>query len=266
MKIRPQIRAALLAALLAPLLTPPIAMSGCAGVETGNGRTGFTTATVKLALRTAAGTPGAPTTEDTAGTRFTFQTARAVVRYVELSLPDGRTCSTLDLTGLDSRIVCDPSGLRVQGPFVVDLLTGATTPSLADLSVPAGLYDRVDIRFDDDKGSVPSSDPLSEHTLLAEGTFDAGKGPQAFRLRLKFNEDARFERPGGFELTEDAPEEVLLWLDVAGWFQTLPLTECVAEGRFDEQGGTLLFEDSGGGCSDIENTLKKAIKESGQID
>lgn len=252
--------------LLLIALVSLASLSGCAGVETGNGRAGFTTATVQLALRTAAGTPGAPTTEDSAGTKYVFTTARAVVRHVELSLPSGQTCTSLDLTGLDSRITCDPSGLRVNGPFVVDLLTGVSTPSLADLSVPAGVYDRVDVRFDDAKGAVPASDPLSKNTLLAEGTFDTGAGPQSFRLRLKFNEDARFERPGGFELTEDAAEEVLLWLDVASWFKSLPLTECIDEGRFDEEGGKLLFEDSGGGCSDIENTLKKAIKESGQLD
>lgn len=239
---------------------------GCAGVETGNGLTSSGTATVRLGLRSDATTPGAPTTEDAQGTAFTFTAARAVVRHVELSLPDGHSCASLDLSTLDPRVACDPSGLRVEGPFVVDLLTGESTPSLADIAVPPGAYDRVDVRFDDDDGVVPSSDPLAGHTLFVEGTYAAPAGPQPFRLRLKFNEDARFERPGGFVLTEDAPEEVLLWLDVATWFSPLPLTECIAEDRFEKDGDTILIEDAGGGCSDVEGTLKKAIKTTGQLD
>ena len=238
-------------------------LPACAGVETGNGRSeGTTTATVKLALRSTGG--AAPVTHDAQGTAFTFTAARAVVRHVELSLPDGRPCSELDLGGLDPRIACDASGLRVEGPFLVDLLTGAATPALADIAVPAGVYDRVDVRFHDDEDAVPPGDPLAGYTLLVEGTF--GSDAKPFRLRLAFNEDARFERPGGLALAEDAAQTVLLWLDVSAWFEELPLTECLSEGRFDEVGGVIQIEDSGGGCSDIENALKEAIKESSSLE
>ena len=85
-------------------------------------------------------------------------------------------------------------------------------------------------------------------------------------MALDFTQDAVFEDLGGVSVQEGVGNEVLLLLDVADWFSQLPLTECLDDGDLELTGGALVLADDAGGCSDIENTIKDAIKDSGQLD
>jgi hypothetical protein len=223
-------------------------------------------ATIKIGLKGEAGA-SAPTGRDQQGSAFTFSTARAYIRHIELDLPDDKKCADLTPEELGS-LHCDSDKLRLDGPFAIDLMTGEATPSLAGINIPAGVYKRVDIRFDDvkpDDGIVDASDPLQDNTMVATGSFDNQGSDTPFELVLKFNEDARFESPEGIEVTADAGE-FGLWLDVAQWFRAIPVTQCIDDGDLETKDGTLMMQDDRGSCSDIENALKNAIKTSGQLD
>lgn len=245
--------------LCTSLLTAPLLACG-----------GSDVATVRLGLT---GEGGQPAGRDARGAMIKLESARAYVRHIELDLPSGAPC---DPSGFDDQggrlsLSCDDDPtddshhLRINGPFVVDLVSGEASPAMPELVLPAGNYRRVDVRFDDaeaSEGVVPSGDELADRTIVAAGRLE---DDSAFDLRLRFNEDARFERAGGVEVPESVGQ-LLLWLDVGQWFAGLPIDGCRDDGHLDVRDGRLQLEDGRGSCSDVENHLKERIKTSGQLD
>ncbi|MBI2897887.1 MAG: hypothetical protein HYY06_30290 [Deltaproteobacteria bacterium] len=200
------------------------------------------------------------------GTSFTVLEARAAFRHVELKLPDGIRCSDVEVAD-PLRCDDDDDGERddgssaklvVEGPFVVDLLTGETTPDLSTARVPTGVYERVDYRIEDadpEDGVVAASDPLAGVSLVLRATSDRG----SLTVRLRFNEDVRIEAPAGIEVASDGALVAALRLDA--WFDDVPLSECIEEAG----GDVVIDEDASGECGDLEPALKDNIKNSGQL-
>ena len=255
-------------ALCALALAPVVV--ACSGLETGNGHD----APILIAALTAADVHPV----DQGGAVFALTTARASVERIDVDLPDGASCvglaGLLDGSGGNDSAphtsVCTGGGgtVRLNGPWVVDLLTGAATPAIPAVSVPAGSYRRVDVRFapaDPKDGVVAEADPLADQTLLATGTASLAGNAQPFQLALDFHEDARFESTSGLALVLDQTADVLLELDPSAWFASLPLAQCAADGDLDVVDGVLLLLDGQGACSDIENAIKDAIKASGEL-
>ena len=258
-------------ALLLPLLALAVAPA-CTGLETGNGHA---PPTLVAALSAADADP-----VDAAGKAFTLATALVHVRHITLDLPDGATCAGLpglvDGSGGDDSApytnVCASGGgtIRLNGPWTVDLLTGQASPAFTRVTVPPGAYRRVDVRLDeadrdddDDASTIPAA--LDGFTLAASGTAALAAGPTPFRLALKFSEDARFEAAAGLTLAEDDAASLLLELDPSAWFAGLPLSDCAEDGDLVFESGVLVLEDGEGLCSELENTIKDALKASGEL-
>lgn len=180
----------------------------------------------------------AVTMEDSKGNSFSLSEARIGVRYVEFE------------TALDS-------SYKVQGPFVVNLLTATSSPEIVTTSVPAGEYSRIDVRIDDTDSDFPditSADPLWENSLYGKGTYD---GDKPFEISLKFNEDVRFDFTSPVAITTDAVNTFNLALNLSEWFAELDLTDCI-----DQLSGSdsLIISDENGTCPDVEDDLKRAVK------
>lgn len=149
--------------------------------------------------------------------------------------------------------------ITIRGPFIIDLVDGSSTPSIADIKVPAGHYRRVDVRFSNDgHGKLGANDPLNGNTFVADGTFTPNGGEaMPFSVALDFNEEARFESKAGFDISAQAASDVLLKLDISSWFSALPVSECA------ESGAIAIDEKSS--CH-FEQDLKDAIKSSGRLE
>ena len=209
--------------------------------------------------------PGSLVMQDEDGTPFVIERAEANVRHIQLDLPDGQDCGNLELP---APAHCESDKVTVPGPFVVDLVAGTSSPSLEALRVPAGVYERVDVRFDDAEpgdGLVQATQALAHHSLHAVGHFEHEGEETRFELLLKFNEDARFESPSGVRLGEAGGREALLLLDISHWFEALPVTRCLDEDELRVEDGVLRIDDERSQCSGIESELKDAIKNSGQL-
>lgn len=255
-----------LAAVLALASVAP--SIGCAGLETGNGEDAQVL--VGFAL-----TSSAPVDAD--GVEFPLATAQANVRRVDLYMPEGLTCRGLEGL-LDGRkvddsaprtVVCSADGdhIRLNGPWVVDLLTGDTTPALPAVSVPVGVYRRVDVRFSpgdpDDRVVLPGS-PLDDVTIAATGAAPAGVNASFYALRLRFDEEARFESVG-VAVGAGALASAIALLDPAEWFTDLPLAACAKAGDLPTAGGVLQLADGDGECKDVEKLVRDAIEASGTL-
>lgn len=222
------------------------------------------------------------TVTDEEGTVYTLVSTKVNLRDIELDLPRGVRCNEIaaelaggarcgsdndgaDDSGSDDS-GSDDSGngggdkIKIDGPFLVDLLAGTSTPSLDAVRVPALDYDRIDFRIEPSDGGE-----LAGASWVTEATFTRDGAPASLALSLRFNEDLRVERPGGVQVDPSAP--LLVRFDVTGWLSGVGLAECVASGEADAAGGVVIDDRTdGGACGDVEGAIKEAVKRSMQLD
>ncbi len=179
-----------------------------------------------------------------------IDTAVAFVRRIDFHFPAGVTCMDLDPATLVHPAYCTGDAIRVEGDWVVDLVSGVATPSMDGIVVPALDYTRVDVRFSDANGADAT---LADDTFVATGTV----GDLPLSVRLRFNEDARFEGA----VDGDAASTALLLLDVDAWFADVNLDACVAE----SSGSVTISDDAGGACGDLEGDVREAVRGSGHL-
>lgn len=198
---------------------------------------------------------------DLSGALFTIKEARVSVRHIQFDFPDDVT----DTLSVDK--------ISIDGPFVINLMTGESTPAIGEFTIQSGLYKRIDVRLDDSKASdglVDSSDALFENTLVVAGNFDYDNVVgRSYSIILNFNEDVRFEEPGGILIDENALNDIVLNLLVDEWLQGIDITTCLDDGDLILDGdGNLLIDDGAGGgnCSDIEGIIKSNIKNNYDLD
>ncbi|MDH5228618.1 MAG: hypothetical protein OEZ58_06980 [Gammaproteobacteria bacterium] len=200
-----------------------------------------------------------PVTFTDGSTIFTVTEARANIRNIEFD------------TSADS---ANPGTTHaINGPFVMNLLTGAAEPSSIIFTPPAGTYNRVDVRLDDadlSDGVLADGDELLNNTLVIKGTHDYGAGGN-FSIILKFNEDVRFEPAAGITISEDGGASVELALNVSDWLVVDPvgapnvaldLTSCFGT-DITLTGNDFVLDDTAGttcNSTDVENLIKTNMK------
>ena len=227
-----------------------VALSGCAGLDTGNAEV----TSIKVAVSVGPGTP-----IDSTGAQFGIDTAFVNVRDVELYMPEGKSCA--DLPDLDSVIgsytlTCDSDKLRARGPWRFDLISKTATPELPTIPVFPGTYQRIDVELEPDANDV---------TLEMTGVVPLNGQSTPYRMRLEF--DARFRFEGTpIEANANAVAQALLTLDAAQWFQSIPIAECANEGELEFEDGVLIIEDGGDGCDGLEDKVRDHVGDSCSLD
>lgn len=227
-----------------------VALSGCAGLDTGNA----VVTSIKVAVSVGPGTP-----VDSTGAQFGIDSAFVNVRDVELYLPAGMSCADipdLDATIAPYTLTCDSEKIRARGPWRFDLLSKTATPELPTLSVLPGTYTRIDVELEPDDNDV---------TLEMTGVVPLNGQSTPYRMRLAFDERFRFEGTP-IEATTNAVAQALLTLDATQWFQSVPIAECAAEGELEYEDGVLLIEDGGDGCEGLESKVRGHVGESCSLD
>lgn len=238
------------------LATVSMLAAACGGGDAG----------ITVSARTGAAVPVA---NDATGAAFTLGRGLLHLRHIELDLPSGSSCADVgDLAGAECHAgdtAADEDKLRIDGPFVVDMIAGTSTPSLAGVTIPAGTYRRIDLRVDDGdpaEGVVVAGSELDDNALAVIATFDAGGGPSTLDLRLNFDEDIRIEQPGGVAVA--AGDDLIARFAAADWLAGVDLGACVAtltavDGRY------VIDDRNDGACGGIEDTVKNAMKNSGDL-
>lgn len=222
---------------------------------------------IAVSARTGASVPVAT---DARGVAFTVSEGLLHLRHIELDLPDGQSC---DDVGPLVRAEChrgdtaaDEDKIRIDGPFAVDMIAGTSTPSLAGVTIPAGTYRRIDLRVDDGdpaEGLVAAGSPLDDNAFAVIASFDDDGQPATLDLRLNFDEDIRIEQPGGVVVAEG--EDLIARFAAANWLAGVDLGACV--GTLTATDGRYVIDDRrDGACGGIEDTVKSAMKNSGDLD
>lgn len=230
-----------------------IGLNSCSDSGTGSKGTNATFTIMLSETSLAKVSAGSFTITDVGGTTFTITEARTNVRHIQFDLPEGETDST--------------NQISLEGPFVIDLMTGTSNPEIDAFEVEPGIYKRIDVRLDDAEtkdGLVSPNDDLMDNTLVVKGTFDYdGNASRNFTFILKFNEDVRFEEPGGISIAEGATKDIVINLKVDEWLQNINITKCLDDGdvALDSNGDLLINDNNGNGdCNSFEQTIKTNIK------
>lgn len=220
----------------------------CTGSETGNGAR--ETKPVEVRMTLVPGSDGRLLAADQGGSAFEIVDATAIVDRIDLLLPDGEACVETLGGSVAYEAFCthDEGRVRVEGPWVFDLVTGESSPSLEALELPLGPVERVEVRL------APGA--RDAWTIAADGIV----GERDFRLELRMGDVIRFEGEG---LTVDAMTVRLgLDLDPAGWFAGVDLTACDAAGGIptDAEGVLLLDRASVQLCGPIATKITGAVR------
>lgn len=214
---------------------------------------------------------------DSSGLQIELSEARVLVSRIKLeSEDDDRDCDSsaavLKKDGDSSETEIedehdgdcgDESEFSVRGPFVIDLLTGTSTPDLGSITVPAGTYRKLKIELH--HGGENDSNGLHDSTLTAKGTLTLPDGAVVpFSLAVRLNENISIRNAAGITLDGSTVNTILVGLAAGDWFKGLDLTSCL--GSLDSAslaGGIAVTEDSPiGKCLDAEHFLKDNIRKS----
>ena len=223
------------------------------------------------------------TMSDLSGFRFTIQDARINVKKIKLESAEeesgSKACGLLKSSsegggndsGKTGEQECpEDNELTLKGPYVVDLLTGASYPSLDTLSVPVRIYEKIKMKFDyAKKGSavLDSTDPLIGNTLLVRGTYGVpGMPEQPFSLSLKFDEEMEIASAAGMQLNATSLSNIVISLKMDQWLTNLNIKGCLDQTDVMQSltGGATVFSEESplGKCLDIGKTIKENITKS----
>ncbi|GEM_PF-7065972 len=237
------------------------------------------------ALVKTSATPGL-TLGDSTGTQFNLTEAKVYLERIKLESENGGNaagCDTVapvvlkkngDSTGgkdeneAEKEVECkDDQELSIKGPFIVDLLTGLSTPDLGALSVPAGTYTNIKIRLG--HGNVGDTAALDGNTLVAKGTYTvAGMPAQPFSISIRLNEDLKIQSKQTLQLDGATVHTVLVQLMAGDWLNGLDFSRCLAAQDSTTAGGTLDVNENSeiGRCLDVEHALKRNFRKSFHAD
>lgn len=246
----------------------------------------------------------APEAEDEAGGSISFTEARINIERIRLKLPETLDCEEIDFELEDSE--CGPptddsstllglvgfqetdgeedgeedgdddsedadddeDNIKIDGPFIYNMLTGLSSPDFSETVIPSGTYRRIELRFTNTT-LVEASDSLFDHAMVIGGTYDDGASIRSFLISIKFNEWLRFENEAGIEITESADiNAIVVELDVNNWFNGVDLGACFDSGRPDvsDDGVLIVNRTNDGGECNFTDELKKNIKASGRVE
>lgn len=205
-----------------------------------------------------------PVVNDAGDQAFALAAATVHLKDIRLSLPAGVACADVAdaLVGASCEDVDDSADeggddsgegaeIKIEGPFVVDLVAGTATPSLDDVRVPALRYERVDLRVDE-----------GEDGASFEGTWATTVNDAAVDVHFAFDfsEDIRVEQPGGVDVAAEGA--LLVQFVVDDWFAGADLGACLQSGEVAVEAGAADLGDGDDVCDDIADLVKDNMKNS----
>lgn len=245
--------------------------AGCG--DNGDTPRDYGTAEVRLEATSEMGTPGSRIEfQDSSGTTFTLTSLRLAVEEIELDMPANISCGDI-LGRFDPRVQCDDDGalggedqIKIDGPFVIDVLEGTSTPDLSQLRVPAIGYTTIDLEVDTARAEddlVSIQDDIIDNTVILRADFEFENQKRELLLEFSFKAEAKTSAD---DLADGAVEDggvLVLQLDVTNWLDSIPVTDCLISGALKPRDGVVeLGEDGVDGCENAENAFESNFQDS----
>ncbi len=161
-------------------------------------------------------------------------------------------------------VQCQKNSARVDGPMIVDLLAGTSTPSFTSLNLPSGAYRSIGVKVepaDAADGIVTSTDTMSGLSLWVSGNFDYNTQPVTFELQLAFDRYMVLAREHGMIVSPLEPNQIVIGFNVEKWFENIPVKKCLDKGELTITNNTLIIDNTSGGnlCKNMLHRIKQNI-------
>jgi hypothetical protein len=237
-------------------------VAGGTGVGNPTGTTEFAVVatTDAPAAKVAAGTVRNPdssiTVADAGGMKFTIVKAYVNIDAVRIRLPDGADCSHA------TEVTCESDDIRLPGPFVSNLMTGASTPNLGTFLLPAGAYRRVEMRLEPlEAGFATPDEALRGHTVFLSGTFDYdGRPDRAFTIALDINEEMRIESGSGMTVLDSGITRMLVQFKADAWLAHSDIGACLGDQSLALDSAGNLAIDRDHSCGTLNTSLSDDVR------
>lgn len=209
---------------------------------------------------------------DSSGTLYTVTSLRIAVEEIELDLPANVSCGDI-LGRFDRRVQCDDDGalggedqVKIDGPFVFDLIEGTSTPDISQLRVPALDYTMVDLEVDTARAeddTVPIDDDLIDQTVIARADFEFEGQKLELLLEFSFKAEAKTSTDNLPDGLVDDGGTLVVQVDLTNWLDSIPVSDCLLTGALKAREGVVeLGEDGVDACENAENRFEANFERS----
>lgn len=206
---------------------------------------------------------GTFTVQDSLGAMITLSAIEVKVQEIDIGLPSGITCA--GVVGL----YCKGGDAAVRGPYAMNLMSGAATPSINFIKLPEGIYSSIGLdflqpAFGPDSALIPGS---SRYNMAIRGRVAApDSASSSFELKLDLSDGLDFQDTAGFRIESTALNNLLLKLDVDGWFAGTDFSSCLNQAKaIADSAGTIVLEGDGS-CDGLGLRIRKNIEASSEVE
>ena len=161
----------------------------------------------------------------------------------------------------------DQTRVDLKGPYVADLLSGSTVPSLAEVSIPSGLYKEIELKIakSDVNDSAGVDQSILGRSIYLVGTYTTiANVSKDFELAFELGEEFKIVNDQGVSLEANALSTVNMIFNLTTWFDFSDKTINSSSLDFEDisAGSISLTKDSGEIESALMEVIKDRIKES----
>jgi hypothetical protein len=208
---------------------------------------------------------------------MTVESGQACVEKIELKLPKGLTCEYVGFVAQPG-VVCQledddddddsPSveaEIKISGPFLFNLITGESSPSLADIKIPSGIYREIEFDFDGHCGLG------GDTSITLNGTMtNSSSVSYPYEVRVEYDDDLELESPTDIQVLEGQTNGIFANLVIDRWFSGVNFVQCLDNGDLLPNGSGVIEinpnTNATGACEDIYDDLEDAIEDAMEFD
>ncbi len=235
---------------------PPLATVALAVKANSISKTGL----MKTLIGSIRNPDGTFTIKDSVGNNVTLRKIEALVEGIDFTLPIAIHCDNFRVSE------CMDGEFFVPGPFIIDLLTGKSQPTLAKIKIPPGVYKKIGFELIKSDTDTQGAYIPTLQNIIIRGKIGADSGiGRMFKIALNLRDGLDFLDSTGIKLRTDTVNTVFLGLVVDKWLQGTDLRKCVDSAVVTDTGGAALLEGDNF-CLGLGKRIRQNIEFSGGLD